>query len=173
MVLISLLIFSFLPLFIWTLGAQSSAPMQVSASVSISCWMKVLWWLFKILISLTTGQGQFRPPLLYCLGSQLGSSLCIPGNFSKVRFLVSPAMVPSIKISLSLLSYLSFLLLNYSIPSSSPHPFLSPLLFPFHHPFYPHPHAPNFVRWSCLFPLSRWIYICFSYGSPYYLASPG
>ena len=42
MVLTSLFIFLLLPLFSWTWGAQSSAPMQVSASVSISCWMKIL-----------------------------------------------------------------------------------------------------------------------------------
>ena len=42
-VLTSLLTFSFLPLFNWTLGAQSSAPMCVSASVSISWCMKILF----------------------------------------------------------------------------------------------------------------------------------
>ena len=55
MILISLLIFSFLPLFNWTLGAQSSAP-RVSASVSISFWMEGSMVIFKIIISLITGQ---------------------------------------------------------------------------------------------------------------------
>ena len=43
LVLASLLIFSLLPLINCTLGAQLSAPLWVSASVSISCWMKFLW----------------------------------------------------------------------------------------------------------------------------------
>ena len=53
--------------------------------------------ILKIFISLTIGQGQFRPPLLYCLASYLGSSLRIPGNFSRIRFLASSIMAPSIK----------------------------------------------------------------------------
>ena len=38
------LMFSLLLLLIWTLGAKSSAPMWVSASISTYGQMKVLWW---------------------------------------------------------------------------------------------------------------------------------
>ena len=83
--------------------------------------------IFQTFISLTIGQGQFGHPLLYCLGSQLGSSLWIPGNFSRARFLASPIVAPSNKISLSTLitvfpPSLKFSLLPFSLPL----------------PFYPH-----------------------------------
>ena len=129
--------------------------------------------IFKIMISLTTGHGQFRLPLLYCLRPQLGSSLWIPGNFTRARFLANPIMAPSIKTALSLVSYLFFLHLYYHIPLSFLNlPFLrssSSFLLP----SIPLPEAPNFVRRSCMFPISRWVYICFSLGSPYYLAYLG
>ena len=43
---------------------------------------------FKIVINLTTGQGQIRHPLFDYLGLYLGSSLWISGNFSS--FLLAP-----------------------------------------------------------------------------------
>ena len=62
MILTSFLIFSLLSLFNWTLGAQSSAPVRVSTSASISCWMKALSMvIFKIIISLITGQVKIGP----------------------------------------------------------------------------------------------------------------
>ena len=86
--------------------------------------------IFKIIISLTTGKGQFRCPRLYCLGSYLGSLLWVLGHYSRAKFLPNSIMAPSIKTSLSLLSYLFFLLLDYTIPSSSPLPPLSTSFYP-------------------------------------------
>ena len=100
---------------------------------------------FKIFIDLTTGQGQLRHPLLYCLRVQAGSFLWIPGSLTSTSIIASPIMAPSFKISLSLLSGLSFLHLDYPTPSSSPPLSSSPLFFTFSHPFSSHPHAPNFV----------------------------
>ena len=114
MVLTSLFIFSFLPLFNWTFGA----PLHISASVFISCWMKDLRWYLRY--SSVWLQGHASS--LYCLGSYMGSSLWITGNFSSHVFFASPIMSPSIEISLSLLSSLSFLHLDYSISSRSPPP---------------------------------------------------
>lgn len=45
MVLSSFLIFLLFPLVDWMLGAQPSASLWLSASASISCWLKDLWWL--------------------------------------------------------------------------------------------------------------------------------
>ena len=73
MVLTSLLIFLFLPLFNWTLVAQSSAP-KLGMPLLLDEGSVVI---FKIFISLTIGQGQVRHSLLYCLvltGVILGDS---------------------------------------------------------------------------------------------------
>ena len=65
----------------------------------------------KVVINLITGEGQFRHPLHYCLGSSLGSLLQILGNFSGAKFHDGTTTAPTIKVSLSLLS-----------PSILPHP---------------------------------------------------
>ena len=89
----------------------------------------------------------------------MGSSLWIPRNFSSVRFLTSPIMAPSIKISLSLFSSLSLFHLYYLVSSSSPPLSHSPVFFSSHPPYSTHPHAPNYIRQPCQFSLSRWIYL--------------
>ena len=71
----------------------------------------------------------FWHPLPYCLESQLGASLWIPGNFPSTRFLSNPIMAPSIMMSLSLLPSVPpptqpscFLMFSFSsLPSPSPH----------------------------------------------------
>lgn len=116
----------------------------------------------KVVINPITGEGQFRHPFCYCLGSQLGSSLWIPGNFSSARFLASPIMAPSIKISLSLLSLFALplsqsscsLMLSSPLSFSPPPPLLPSILLS--------PQAPNFLNRSCLFPLPCMFLLGFS-----------
>ena len=144
MTLSSLPIFSFLPSFNWTLGDQSSALMWLSASVYISCWISSIV-IFKIFICLITGQVKIGPPsplLLKVLGGVILVDSC---EFLQCQFLANSIMASSIKISLSLLSYLSFL---HPTPSSFPHSSSSPHLFPFLPPISPRSQAQNFVRQS-------------------------
>lgn len=68
---------------------------------------------FKIVLSLTTGLGQFRYPLHSCLRAYFGLFLWNPETFSGARFLTSCIMASLIKICLFLLS-LSILSLSLS-----------------------------------------------------------
>ena len=106
--LTSLLVFSLLPLSGWIgklIPVFCCRSLLLFTSLLDECSMMT----FKIAIHLTTGQGQFRRhPLHYWLGSLPGSSLRIPGKFVSSRFLASPIMTPTIKISPSLLSVFVF-----------------------------------------------------------------
>ena len=139
--------FSLLLLLIWTWGAQSSAPMWVSVSISISIHpqMKVLWcyaryssvWLWDKASSGTlssAAQGTIWGPLLG------------PGNPSRDKSLENPEMVPLIKIFTFLLPYPPVLHPTHptppSSPESSPSPFSLPISPYINHS--PHPHAHSF-----------------------------
>ena len=91
--------------------------------------------IFKIFISLSTGQVQFGHLLFSCLGYQLGSSLWINENLSQNRLLADPIRLPQLSFIFFLfflLSYLAFLHLDYRISSSSPQLSPSSFLFPFY-----------------------------------------
>ena len=81
-----------------TSGAQPSTQLQVSALVSISCWMKFLgwhlrWWSIWL-------QGKASSGTLYTILRVLAwDILWIPGNFSSASYI----MAPSITISWSFL----------------------------------------------------------------------
>ena len=129
----------------------------------------------KIFISVTMGQGQFRYPLLCCPRTYKGTSPWTPGIPPIAKSLANPKMVPLMKISSSLLLYPPFLHLNTPTLPSSPQSFPSPFSLTFSLSLYliPIPMLPTFALQSCLLPISRRIYICFSLGSPCYLAFLG
>lgn len=96
---------------------------------------------FKIVLSLTTGLGQFRYPLHSCLRAYFGLFLWNSETFSSARFLTSCIMASLIKICLFLLSL--------SIPSLSLSSlflkFCSPLPISDLPPLIPSSHLPSLL----------------------------
>ena len=134
MVLTSLLIFSFLPLFSWTLGAQLDACLCLCFQQLLDEGSMVL---FKVFISLTIGEGQY--PARYCLGSSWASYLWISGYFSSARFLLLvPQWLPQSKY-LSLYSHFCLSSISTILFSQVLFPLLFspslPLLLSLLHPF--------------------------------------